>query len=45
MQWELSVGVAGQADLYLDGRKIIDNSTTQKASVLFVSSWSDLGAE
>ncbi|WWC87448.1 uncharacterized protein L201_002337 [Kwoniella dendrophila CBS 6074] len=33
--WELGLGVAGQADLYLDGKKIIDNSTDQKEGLLF----------
>lgn len=34
--WQLGLGVAGQADLYLDGKKIIDNTNNQKQSVLFV---------
>ncbi|OCF58241.1 beta-glucosidase [Kwoniella mangroviensis CBS 10435] len=33
--WELGLGVAGQADLYIDGQKIIDNSTDQKEGLLF----------
>ncbi|WVR04181.1 hypothetical protein IAU60_001181 [Kwoniella sp. DSM 27419] len=33
--WELGLGVAGQADLYVDGVKVIDNSTDQKAGLLF----------
>jgi hypothetical protein len=28
--------VSGQADLYVDGKKLIDNSTDQHLSVLFV---------
>jgi beta-glucosidase len=35
--WELGLGVAGQADLYVDGEKVIDNSNDQKAGLLFVS--------
>ncbi|WVF66947.1 hypothetical protein IAT40_001690 [Kwoniella sp. CBS 6097] len=33
--WELGLGVAGQADLYIDGKKVIDNSSDQKAGLLF----------
>ncbi|WWC69041.1 uncharacterized protein I206_102977 [Kwoniella pini CBS 10737] len=33
--WELGLGVAGQADLYINGQKIIDNSTNQKEGLLF----------
>lgn len=36
-QWELGLGVAGQADLFIDGKKIVDNSTDQKEGLLFVS--------
>jgi hypothetical protein len=36
VQWELGLGVSGQADLYIDGKKLIDNSTDQQLSVLFV---------
>lgn len=36
-QWEFGLGVAGQADLFIDGKKIIDNSTDQKEGLLFVS--------
>lgn len=35
--WELGLGVAGQADLYVNGEKVVDNSTDQKAGLLFVS--------
>jgi beta-glucosidase len=35
--WELGLGVAGQADLYINGEKVIDNSTDQEAGLLFVS--------
>jgi hypothetical protein len=35
--WELGLGVAGQADLYVDGNKVVDNSTDQKPGLLFVS--------
>lgn len=35
--WQLGLGVAGQADLYVNGEKVIDNSTDQKAGLLFVS--------
>ncbi|KAH7100142.1 beta-glucosidase precursor, partial [Auriculariales sp. MPI-PUGE-AT-0066] len=38
--WQFGLGVAGQADLYFDGKKLIDNSTNQKPSVLFVSIFS-----
>jgi len=31
------LGVAGQADLYVNGEKVIDNTTDQKAGLLFVS--------
>ncbi|KAH8833090.1 glycoside hydrolase superfamily [Flagelloscypha sp. PMI_526] len=33
--WQLGLGVAGQADLYMDGKKVIDNTVNQKQSVLF----------
>ncbi|KNX49905.2 beta-glucosidase [Cryptococcus deuterogattii R265] len=33
--WEFGLGVAGQADLFIDGKKIIDNSTDQKEGLLF----------
>ena len=33
--WEIGLGVAGQADLYLDGKKIIQNSENQKFGLLF----------
>ena len=36
--WELGLGVAGQADLYVDGKKLIDNSTKQRPGLLFVRS-------
>jgi beta-glucosidase len=36
--WLLGLGVAGQADLYVDGRKVVDNSTDQQAGLLFVRS-------
>ena len=35
--WLLGLGVAGQGDLYVDGRKVVDNSTDQQAGLLFVS--------
>lgn len=35
--WLLGLGVAGQADLYVDGVKVVDNSTNQEAGLLFVS--------
>lgn len=35
--WEMGLGVAGQADLYVDGEKVVDNSSDQKAGLLFVS--------
>ena len=34
--WLLGLGVAGQADLYVDGKKVVDNSTDQEAGLLFV---------
>lgn len=34
--WLLGLGVAGQADLYVDGVKVVDNSTNQEAGLLFV---------
>jgi beta-glucosidase len=40
--WELGLGVAGQADLYINGEKVIGNSTDQKAGLLFVSDISAL---
>ena len=33
--WQLGLGVAGQADLYVNGQKLIDNSTNQRAGLLF----------
>lgn len=35
--WLLGLGVAGQADLYVNGKKVVDNSTSQEAGLLFVS--------
>ncbi|KAL1406447.1 hypothetical protein Q8F55_008146 [Vanrija albida] len=40
-KWELGLGVSGQADLYVDGVKAIDNRTDQEPSVLFFN----MGAE
>lgn len=36
-KWLLGLGVAGQADLYVNGQKFIDNSTDQTPGLLFVS--------
>jgi beta-glucosidase len=33
----MGLGVAGQADLHVNGEKIVDNSNDQKAGLLFVS--------
>lgn len=33
----MGLGVAGQADLYINGDKVVDNSSDQKAGLLFVS--------
>ena len=33
----MGLGVAGQADLYVNGEKVVDNSNDQKAGLLFVS--------
>ena len=35
----MGLGVAGQADLYVDGKKVVDNSNDQKAGLLFVSTF------
>lgn len=32
----MGLGVAGQADLYVNGEKVVDNSNDQKAGLLFV---------
>ena len=35
--WTLGLTVAGQGDLYVDGRLVVENSKNQKADVTFVS--------
>ena len=35
--WLLGLGVAGQGDLWVDGKKVVDNSTNQQQGLLFVS--------
>jgi hypothetical protein len=37
LQWEFGLGAAGQADLYIDGNLIVENSVNQKPGLQFVS--------